>query len=97
MIACHGNILTCIYRYAAKPWNKFINMANQRYISEELFDLLDNLLRYDHQERLTAKEAMNHPFFGMLFSMRTTHKKLTSYHFFLKKTLEPIRNENSEK
>ena len=55
-----------LIRYAAKPWNKFINMANQRYISEELFDLLDNLLRYDHQERLTAKEAMNHPFFGML-------------------------------
>ncbi|KAG0174482.1 Casein kinase II subunit alpha [Apophysomyces sp. BC1034] len=50
-------------RYAPKPWNKFVVLANQRYISDELFDLLDKLLRYDHQERLTAKEAMAHPFF----------------------------------
>ncbi|KAL1927724.1 hypothetical protein VTP01DRAFT_3545 [Rhizomucor pusillus] len=51
-------------RYAAKPWSKFVTSANQRYISEELFDLLDKLLRYDHQERLTAREAMNHPYFA---------------------------------
>lgn len=28
-------------------------------------DFLDHLLRYDHQERLTAQEAMAHPYFGM--------------------------------
>lgn len=32
-------------------------------MSTELFDLLDKLLRYDHQERLTAREAMAHPYF----------------------------------
>ena len=26
-------------------------------------DFIDKLLRYDHQERLTAKEAMQHPYF----------------------------------
>lgn len=26
-------------------------------------DFLDKLLRYDHQERLTALEAMAHPYF----------------------------------
>merc|ERR1711957_879101 len=31
--------------------------------SNEGIDLLDNLLVYDHQERLTAREAMAHPFF----------------------------------
>ncbi|KAG2221162.1 hypothetical protein INT45_007739 [Circinella minor] len=51
-------------RYAPKPWSKFVNLSNQRYMSNELFDLLDNLLRYDHQERLTAQEAMAHPFFA---------------------------------
>ena len=25
---------------------------------------MDKLLRYDHQERLTAKEAQAHPYFG---------------------------------
>jgi casein kinase II subunit alpha len=26
-------------------------------------DFLDKLLAYDHQKRLTAKEAMDHPYF----------------------------------
>ncbi|KAF7723943.1 Casein kinase II subunit alpha [Apophysomyces ossiformis] len=52
-----------IGRCSPKPWSKFVALSNQRYMSDELFDLLDNLLRYDHQERLTAKEAMAHPFF----------------------------------
>lgn len=50
--------------YARKQWTKFVNASNQRYMSDELFSLLDNLLRYDHQERLTAQEAMDHAFFA---------------------------------
>ena len=41
-------------------------------MSNELFDLLEKLLRYDHQERLTAKEAMNHVYFGMFVKV-TSH------------------------
>lgn len=37
---------------------------NQRYISNEAIDFLDKLLRYDHQERLTAQEGQEHPYFG---------------------------------
>lgn len=37
---------------------------NQRYISNEAIDFLDKLLRYDHQERLTALESQDHPYFG---------------------------------
>ena len=33
-------------------------MANNNAI-----DFLDKLLKYDHQERLTAREAMLHPYF----------------------------------
>ncbi|KAK9490423.1 kinase-like domain-containing protein [Lipomyces doorenjongii] len=51
-----------IGRYARKPWQRFVN-ANQKYISPEALDFLDKLLRYDHQERLTAKEAMEHDYF----------------------------------
>ncbi|KAG8908538.1 Casein kinase II subunit alpha [Tulasnella sp. 403] len=51
-------------RYARKPWTRFITSENQRYISNEAIDFLDKLLRYDHQERLTAKEAQDHPYFG---------------------------------
>jgi len=40
------------------------SLENQRFISNEAVDFLDKLLRYDHQERLTAQEAMAHPYFG---------------------------------
>jgi hypothetical protein len=33
-------------------------------VSNEAIDLLDKLLRFDHQERLTAREAQQHPYFG---------------------------------
>ncbi|KAF2266082.1 Pkinase-domain-containing protein [Lojkania enalia] len=50
-------------RYPKKPWHSFINAENQRFVSNDAIDFLDKLLRYDHQERLTAKEAMSHPYF----------------------------------
>ena len=33
-------------------------------MTQEAIDLLDKLLRYDHQERLTAREAQAQPYFG---------------------------------
>ncbi|ORX77356.1 Pkinase-domain-containing protein [Basidiobolus meristosporus CBS 931.73] len=50
-------------KYPRKPWSQFVNADNQKYISNEAIDFLDHLLRYDHQERLTAQEAMNHAYF----------------------------------
>nr|GMD89163.1 casein kinase II subunit alpha-2-like [Ipomoea batatas] len=50
-------------RHSRKPWSRFINSDNQHLVSPEAIDFLDKLLRYDHQDRLTAKEAMAHPYF----------------------------------
>ncbi|KAH8783792.1 casein kinase II [Hyaloscypha sp. PMI_1271] len=50
-------------RFPKKNWHSFVNSENQRFVSNEAIDFLDKLLRYDHQERLTAKEAMAHAFF----------------------------------
>ena len=36
---------------------------NQHLVSAEALDFLDKLLRYDHQQRLTAREAMEHQYF----------------------------------
>jgi len=52
-------------RYQRKPWTRFITSENQRYITNEAIDFLDKLLRYDHQDRLTAREAQAHSYFGM--------------------------------
>lgn len=51
-------------RYPAKPLNKFITPENSRYISDEAIHFCEGLLKYDHQERFTPREAMNHPYFG---------------------------------
>ncbi|XP_071915465.1 casein kinase II subunit alpha-2-like isoform X2 [Coffea arabica] len=54
---------TLVGRHSRKPWSKFINADNQHLVSPEAIDFLDKLLRYDHQDRLTAREAMAHPYF----------------------------------
>eukprot|EP01095_Lingulamoeba_sp_RSL-Kostka_P004435 TRINITY_DN1565_c0_g1_i1.p1 TRINITY_DN1565_c0_g1~~TRINITY_DN1565_c0_g1_i1.p1 ORF type:complete len:420 (-),score=100.34 TRINITY_DN1565_c0_g1_i1:1088-2347(-) len=56
-----------IGNHSKKPFKRFINEENKHLCSDPLaIDFLENLLRYDHQERLTAKEAMNHEFFDIL-------------------------------
>lgn len=49
--------------YNRRPWKRFINENNEHLVSDEFLDFIDKLLRYDHQERLTAKEAMAHHYF----------------------------------
>ena len=51
-------------RRKRRPWAKFVTERNEHLVTEEVIDLVDKLLRYDHQERLTAKEAMAHPYFN---------------------------------
>jgi len=45
-------------QHAKKPWTKFFTPQNEPLISDEALDLLDAMLRYDHAERITPKEAM---------------------------------------
>ena len=51
-------------RHTRKPWTKFITPENQNLVTPEAIDLLDKLLRYDHQERLSPVEAMQHLYFA---------------------------------
>ncbi|CAF0823044.1 unnamed protein product [Rotaria sordida] len=50
-------------RHSRKRWERFLHSENQHLVSQEALDFLDKLLRYDHNDRLTAKEAMDHPYF----------------------------------
>lgn len=50
--------------YTRRPWSRFVNDENAQLAGHaETVDLLDKVLRYDHLERLTAKEALAHPYF----------------------------------
>lgn len=51
-----------LHAHPRKPWTKFVTAENQRYVSPEALDFLDKLLQYDHQLRMTPREAMAHPY-----------------------------------
>jgi casein kinase II subunit alpha len=51
-------------RHSKKAWSKFVTPENRHLVSDEALDFVSKLLRYDHQERLTAQEAMAHPYFA---------------------------------
>ncbi|KAI4469393.1 casein kinase ii subunit alpha [Holotrichia oblita] len=46
-----------------KKWERFIKTENEYLVSEDALDFLENLLRYDHMERITALTALDHRYF----------------------------------
>jgi len=61
-IVLDPHFLTLIGRHSRKPWKKFISNENKHLALPEAIDFLDKLLRYDQQDRMTAREAMQHPY-----------------------------------
>jgi casein kinase II subunit alpha len=74
-------------RHSKKRWERFAHSENQHLVSAEAIDFLDKLLKYDHAERLTARQAMEHPYFCKLFIFKrfknTTMNKSKNKIFFL--------------
>ena len=56
-------IIKKIKKYEEKSWDEFINDKNKYLISEDALDLLNKLLEIDPEKRISAKDALNHPFF----------------------------------
>ena len=60
-LSSHYNGL--IRKAPKKAWASFVSAENRHLAHSDALDFLDKLLRYDHQDRLTAAEAMQHPYF----------------------------------
>eukprot|EP01017_Pseudomicrothorax_dubius_P037193 TRINITY_DN541_c0_g1_i3.p1 TRINITY_DN541_c0_g1~~TRINITY_DN541_c0_g1_i3.p1 ORF type:complete len:340 (+),score=75.90 TRINITY_DN541_c0_g1_i3:709-1728(+) len=60
--------------HARKPWSKFITQENRHLANPEAVDLLSRMLVYDHAERITAKDAMNHPYFAPVVELHAKKK-----------------------
>jgi len=71
-ITLDAHFLSMIGRHTRKPWKKFVTPENKHLCSAEAIDFLDKLLRYDQQERLTAREAMAHPYFDPVRNANNT-------------------------
>lgn len=65
-IQLDGDFESLLVDHDRRPWTRFVNAENTKWCSPEALDFLDSLLRYDHQERVTPKEALDHPYFSAL-------------------------------
>jgi casein kinase II subunit alpha len=58
-----------IARGKPKPWHAFITDENRHLATSEAIDLIDQCIRYDHMDRITADEALKHPYFDPVREM----------------------------
>ena len=63
MLICRSN--PCSSK-KAKGFKRYIKDSNKMLCHPEAMDLLQKLLTYDPEDRLTAVEAMNHPYFNVI-------------------------------
>ncbi|EGR30332.1 hypothetical protein IMG5_134810 [Ichthyophthirius multifiliis] len=61
--------------YPKKPWNKFTNDENKQLCNDQAIDLLSKMLIYDHAQRITPKDAMEHPYFDIVKGTNQIQKK----------------------
>lgn len=61
-----ANYKSLIGEHVRRPWDKFVNDENCHLATPDAMDLLDKMLVYDHQKRITAKQAMDHSFFAVI-------------------------------
>ena len=57
------NIMKYIGNYKKKSLGEFVNRKNRRLVDALLVDLLESMLVIDHTIRITASEALQHPYF----------------------------------
>jgi len=74
-ITLEAHFISMIGKHQRKPWKKFITPENKHLCSPESIDFLDKLLKYDQMERLTAREAMQHPYFDVIRQQQTNGNK----------------------
>lgn len=58
---CFKNLLGVHNR---KKWERFVNSENEYLVNTEAINFLESLLRFDHMQRITAREAMQHKYFA---------------------------------
>ena len=52
-----------MFSFKTKPWERFITAQNEKLVDKKGIALLDEMLKVDHSLRITAHEALRHPFF----------------------------------
>lgn len=62
-------------QHTKKAWHKFANSTNEHLMSDEALYLLSKMLKYDHAERITPNDAMEHSYFKPVKEWRLKNSK----------------------
>lgn len=52
-----------VLKMKPRQWDSYITADNRSLACREAIDLIDRCIRFDHTERITAAEALKHPYF----------------------------------
>ncbi|XP_066140024.1 casein kinase II subunit alpha-like isoform X2 [Euwallacea fornicatus] len=59
-----SNLQHLVNHHTRKPWQRFITAENEYLIDNDALDLLENCLRIDHMQRISAPDALKHNYFA---------------------------------
>jgi casein kinase II subunit alpha len=61
-----GMAITMLPSNPSPSWHRLFGIVRSSKKDEQAFDLLKKLLTVDHNDRITAREALDHPFFDSI-------------------------------
>lgn len=65
-IQLNENVESYLDLFEKREFSELIVEDNSEFCTEVALDLLSKMLVYNHNERITAKKALSHPFFASL-------------------------------
>lgn len=71
-----------LHKYERRPWMKFVNAENSKWVSPEALNFLDSLLRYDHQVSHDPKLFLENYADKGFFKERLTPYEAMSHRYF---------------
>jgi serine/threonine protein kinase len=67
-----------VFSFKKKSWEKLVNSQNEDLVDEKAYDLLTRMLTIDHIDRITASEALRHPYFEPVYKNLFKFPELSS-------------------
>lgn len=66
-ITIDKNFKELLGHHNRRNWQRYVNTENEYLISDNAISFLESMLKYDHTKRITAREALEHPYFYQIF------------------------------
>ncbi|XP_044758546.1 casein kinase II subunit alpha-like isoform X2 [Coccinella septempunctata] len=75
-IPLDSKFINMLGHHSRKSWQRFVPTETEHLVNEVAISFLEAMLKYDHTKRITAKEALEHPYFLPL-QRKAKHSSVT--------------------